>query len=234
MLAACILNNVCLLDEMTILVSCYILWHEVCFVLYEYYSNVLLMSVFMEYLFGSCRLQCVVQLFVTPWTAACQASLSFTISQSLLTLTSIESVLPSNRLVFCCPLLLPSVFPSIRVFSSESAPHTGGQSIGASASASVVPMNIQGWFPLGLTGFIYFLSKGLSRDFSSRVWKHQFCCAQPSLLEKAMAPHSSTLDWKNPMDRGAWWPAVHGVTKSWIWLKGCNTHIRSQLTVLWY
>ena len=62
-----------------------------------------------------------VQLFVTPWTAACQASLSFTISQSLLKLMSIESVKPSNHLVLCCfLLLLPSIFPSIRVFSDES------------------------------------------------------------------------------------------------------------------
>ena len=63
-----------------------------------------------------------VQLFVTPWTEACQASLSFTISQSLLKLMFIESVMPSNRLTLCCPLLLlPSIFPSIRVFSNESA-----------------------------------------------------------------------------------------------------------------
>jgi len=63
-----------------------------------------------------------VQLFATPWTAACQASLPYTISQSLLIFTSIEWVMPSNRLVLCHPfLLLPSIFPSIRVFSSESA-----------------------------------------------------------------------------------------------------------------
>ena len=63
-----------------------------------------------------------VQLFVTPWTAACQASLSITNSQSLLKLMSIESVMPSNHLILCHPLLLPpSIFPSIRVFSSESA-----------------------------------------------------------------------------------------------------------------
>ena len=62
---------------------------------------------------------------MTPWTAACQASLSFTISQSLPKLTSIESVMPSNHLILCRPLfLLPSIFPSIRVFSNESAPHT--------------------------------------------------------------------------------------------------------------
>ena len=60
---------------------------------------------------------------VTPWTAARQASLSFTISLSLLRLMSIESVMPSNHLIFCCPLLLPPIFPSTRVFSSESARH---------------------------------------------------------------------------------------------------------------
>ena len=66
-------------------------------------------------------LSCV-QLFATPWTAACQASLSFTISWSLLKLMSIESVMPSNHLILCCPLLLlPSVFSSFRVFSNESA-----------------------------------------------------------------------------------------------------------------
>ena len=65
-----------------------------------------------------------VQLFVTQWTAACKASLSFTIFQSLLKLMSSESVMPSNHLLLCCPLLLlPSVFPSIRVFSNESALH---------------------------------------------------------------------------------------------------------------
>ena len=62
-----------------------------------------------------------VQLFATPWTAARQSSLSFTISQSLLKLMSVESMMPSNHLILCCPLLLPSVSPSIKVFSSESA-----------------------------------------------------------------------------------------------------------------
>ena len=62
-----------------------------------------------------------VWLFVTPWTAACQASLSITNSQSLLKIMSIKSVMPSNHLILCCPLLfLPSIFPSIRVFSNES------------------------------------------------------------------------------------------------------------------
>ena len=65
-------------------------------------------------------LSCV-RLFVTPWTAACQASLSITNSRSLLKLVSTESVMPSNHLILCHPLLLPSIFPSIRVFSNESA-----------------------------------------------------------------------------------------------------------------
>ena len=62
--------------------------------------------------------------FATPWTAACQASLSITNSRSLLRLMSVESVMPSNHLILCCPLLLrPSIFPSIRVFSNESVLH---------------------------------------------------------------------------------------------------------------
>ena len=85
-----------------------------------------------------------VRFFVTPWTAAHQASPSLTISWSLLKLMSIDLVMPSNHLVLCCPLLLPSIFPIIRIFSSESALASGGQNIGASASASVLPMNIQG------------------------------------------------------------------------------------------
>ena len=104
----------------------------------------------------------------------------------LLKLVSIELVMPSNHLILCHPLLfLPSIFPSIRWEVSQPMSQLftpGGQSIGASASVPVLPMTIQGWFPLGLTGFISLLSKGLSRVFSSTtVWKHQFCGAQPSL-----------------------------------------------------
>ena len=85
-----------------------------------------------------------VQLFATPWTAARQISLSFTISKSLLILLSTESVMPSNHLIPFCPLLLPSIIPSIRVFFLMSQFFASGdQSIGASASASVLPMNIQ-------------------------------------------------------------------------------------------
>ena len=120
-----------------------------------------------------------VQLFLTTWTASCQASLSFTISQSLLKLMPIESVMPSNHLILCHPLLL---LPSIRGFSNESLFAWSGQSIEASASTSVLPMSIQGWFPLGLTDFISFQFKGLSKVFSSTtVQNHQFFGFQPSL-----------------------------------------------------
>ena len=92
---------------------------------------------------------------MTSWTAACQASLSITNSQSMLKLMSIGSVIPSNHLILCRPLLLlPSILPSIRVFSSESVLCISGQSIGISTSASVLPINIQDWFPLGWTGLI--------------------------------------------------------------------------------
>ena len=106
-----------------------------------------------------------------------QVSLFFTVSPSLLKLTSIESVIPSNHLIPCHPLLLlPSVFPSIRVFSSEPALWTRWSKYWSFS------LNIQGWSLLGLTGLISLLSKGLSRFFSSTtVWKHQFSGAQPSL-----------------------------------------------------
>ena len=104
-----------------------------------------------------------ISLFATPWTTARQASLSITNSQILLKLMSIESVMPSNHLILCHPLLLPpSVFPSSRVFPRSQFFASGGQSIGVLASASILPMNIQDWFPLGLTGLISLLSKGLS------------------------------------------------------------------------
>ena len=109
-----------------------------------------------------------VQLFVTPWTAARQASLSFTISRSLPKFMSIESVMPSNHLTLCHPrLLLPSVFPSIRVFSNDQLFGSDGPSIRALASTSVLPKSIQGLFPLRLTGLISLLFKGLSRVFAS-------------------------------------------------------------------
>ena len=120
-----------------------------------------------------------VHLFATQWTAARQASLSFPTSQSLLKLMRIELMMPSNHLILCRPLLLlPSVFPSIKVlFPMSQLFASGGQCIGVSASASVLPMNIQGWFPLWLTGLISLLSKGPLRVFSStsiQLYKHLY------------------------------------------------------------
>ena len=121
-----------------------------------------------------------VRLFETPWTAAHQASLSFTISQRLLKLMSIELMMPSNHLILShLPLFLPSMFPSIRVLSNESAVCIRGQNIGA--SASVLPMNNQGCFLLGLTGLFSLLLKGLRVFSCTTVQKHQFCGTQPSL-----------------------------------------------------
>ena len=109
-----------------------------------------------------------VQFLATSWTVACQASLSITNSQSLLKLMSVESVMPSNHLILCHPLLLPpSIPPNIRVFSKSQFFASGIQSIGVSASASLFPMDIQDWFPLGWTGWNSLQSKGLSRVFSN-------------------------------------------------------------------
>ena len=124
-----------------------------------------------------------VQLFATLWTAARQASLSIANSRSLLKLMSLSR--------WCYPTISSSVVPFSSCFQSFQASGSlpmssffpsGSQSIGVSASASVLPMNIQDWFPLGQTSWISLLSKGLSRVFSNtRVQKHQFFGAQLSL-----------------------------------------------------
>ena len=103
----------------------------------------------------------------TPRTAACQASLSITNFQSPPKPMSIELVMLSNHLILCCPLLLPLSFPASGSFQMSQLFATGGQSIGVSASASVLPMNSQEWSPLWLTGWISLQSKGLSRGFSN-------------------------------------------------------------------
>jgi len=124
-----------------------------------------------------------VRLFVIPWTAACQASLSFTVSRSLLKLMSIESVMPSKHLMLWCLLfLLPSVFPSIRIFANESSLRIRWPKYW-SFNFSISPsMSIWGWFPLELTSLISLLSKGLSRVFSSTtIQNHQFFGTWPSL-----------------------------------------------------
>ena len=112
---------------------------------------------------------------------------------------SIESVMSSNHLILCHPLLLlPSSFPSVRVFSNESVLRIRWPKYWSFTSVSVLSINIQDWFPLGWIDLISLLSKGLTRLFcNTTVQKHQFFGTQLS-LEKAMATHSSTLDWKIP------------------------------------
>ena len=145
-----------------------------------------------------CPLLSRVWLFVAPWTAARQDSLSITNSWSLLKLMSIELVMPSNHLILCPPFFsclqsfsASASFPMSQFFAS------GGQSIGAwaSASASALTMNIQGWFPLWLTDLISLQSKGLSRVFSNTtVQKHQFFGTQPSSWSTLTPIHDH---WKN-------------------------------------
>ena len=123
-----------------------------------------------------------VRLFVTPWTAARQASLSITISQSLLKFISVESVMPSNHFILCCTLLLlPSIFPSIRVFSHESALRIRCSKYW-SFSFSISPSNEYSEFiSLRIDWFDLLAIQGLSRVFSNTtVQKHHFFGAQPS------------------------------------------------------
>ena len=131
---------------------------------------------------GSFQSLICVWLFMTPWSTARQASLSITISRSPPKPISIESVMPSNHLILCHPLLLlPSIFPSIKVFSNKLALHIKWPSIGVSASKSVLPINTHDWSPLGWTGWISLQSKGLSRVSSNTtVQKHQFFNTQLS------------------------------------------------------
>ena len=142
------------------------------------------------HMFSSVQLLSYVCLSGTPWTAACQASLSINNSWNFPKFMPIESLMSSNHLILCHPLpLLPSIFPGIRVFPMKWLFTSGGQSIGVSASASAFPKNNQGWFLLGWTGLISLQSKGLSRVFSSTtVWKHQFIGAQLSLRPNSHIP----------------------------------------------
>ena len=142
-----------------------------------------------------------VWLFVTPWSAACQVSLSLTICQSSHKLTSIESVLPSNHTVLCHPLLLlPSVFPSIRVFSSESAPCIRWPKYG-SFSFSISPSNeYSGLISFGIDWLALLAIQGLSRVFSNTtVQKQQFFSTQPFLWS-----NSHTHTWLDPYTQSHW------------------------------
>ena len=147
--------------------------------------------------FSSVQLLSCVRLFVTPWIAARQASLSITISRNSLKLTSIESVTPSSHLIFGRPLLLlPLIPPSIRVFPMSQLFAWGGQSTGVSALASFPPKNTQDWSPAEWTGWISLQSKGLSWVFSNTtVQKHQLFSAQ---LSSPSNSHIHTWPLENP------------------------------------
>ena len=143
--------------------------YEYCIINYIFFSSVQSLS--------------HVQLFATSWTAACQASVSITNSQSLLKLMSMESVMPSNHLILCHPLLLqPSIFPSIRVFSNVSVLHIRWPKYW-SFSFSISPSDeYSGLISFRMAGWISWQSKGLSRVFSNTtVQKHHFISAQLSL-----------------------------------------------------
>ena len=133
--------------------------------------------------------------FATPWTAAHQAPMFSTISRSLLKFLSVKSTIFSNHLILCCHLLLclqsfpPSgSFPVSRLFAS------GGQSIRASAVASVLPVNIQDSFPLGLTSLVVQMVKNLPGVWETLVQP----LGQEDPLEKGMATHSGILAWRIP------------------------------------
>ena len=179
-------------------------------ILYHWATRDALMPVFFFFMsklkykfFSSVQSLNCVWLFVTPWIAARQASLSITSSRSSLKLTSIKLVMPSSHLILCRPLLLlPSITPSIRVFSNESALPMSGQSTGVSGLASFLPKKSQGWSPSEWTSWISLQSRGLSRVFSNTtVQKQQFFGIQ---LSSQSNSHIHT------------WP----LEKQWPWLDG--------------
>ena len=151
-----------------------------------------------DYAVGSVQSLSPVQLFATPWTAARQASLSITNSWSLFKFMSIESVMPSNHLILCHPLLLlPSIIPSIKVFSNESVICIRWPKYW-SFSFSISPSNeYSGQISFRMDGWISLLSKGLWRVFSNTtVQKHQFFVAQLSLWSNS---HIHTWPLEKPL-----------------------------------
>ena len=132
--------------------------------------------------------------------AAYQASLSFTISQSLLRLMSIELVMQSNHLILVILFFCLQSFPASGSFPMSEFFASGGQSIGASASTSVLPMNIQSWFPLGLIGLISLRSKWLSRVSSNTtVLKYQLVIMVEVYFQKLHNSNFSSYSVMNKM-----------------------------------
>ena len=143
---------------------------------------------------GSVQSLSQVRIFETPWTATCQASLSIANSWSLLKLMSIESVMPSNHLILCHPLLPPSISPSIRVFSNESALRMRCQSIGVSASTSNAVTPRTDLLQNGLVG-----SPCSPRDSQESSPTPQFKSMNTSLLSFLYSPTLTSIHdyWKN-------------------------------------
>ena len=132
-----------------------------------------------------------------PWTVACQVSLSSVNSPCLLKLMSVESVMPSSHHILCHPLLCPQSFPESGYFPVSQFFTSDGQSFGASASVSILPMNIQDWLPLGLTGLISLQSKRLQRVFSK--YHTQFKSINSLALSFLYGPTLTSIHdyWKN-------------------------------------
>ena len=144
--------------------------------------------------FNSVQLLSCVQLFAIPWTAERQASLSITNPQNLLKLMSIEWVMPSKHLILCDPLLfLPSIFPSIRIFSKESVLHISWPKYWSFNFSINLPMNIQDWFPWGLTG----LSPCIPRDSQESSPTPQLKSVNSSALSFLHGLTSIHDHWKN-------------------------------------
>ena len=155
------------------------------------------------------------------WTVALQASLSFIIFRSLLKFMSIESVVLSNHLILCCPLLLlPSVFPSIRIFSIESALHIRWPKYWSLVFSISPLMNIHGWFPLGLTGlWLTLLRCQETRD----IWIYiKVCFLHLFLLSLDRKINCYLNYWEKPIE------------EAWILLNSRNEwsiHVRNEGTV---
>ena len=146
-------------------------------------------------LFSCCTLLLFshVKLFYIPKTGTHQASLSFIIFQSLLKIMSIQLVMPSNHLILHCPITsCPKSFPALGFFPISQLFESGSQSTGASASASVLPMSIQDWFPLGLTGLISLLSKEISSPLQHQQFKRiKFSLLNPFFVQLSL-PYITT------------------------------------------
>ena len=131
----------------------------------------------------------------TPWTTAREAFPSITNSQSLLKLISIESVMPSKHIILCCPLLfLPSIFSSIGSFPMSQFFESGGQSVGASASALVLPMNIKDWFPLELTGLSPCCPGDSQEPFPTPQFKAPILQSSAFFMVQLSHPYITTLE----------------------------------------